>query len=233
MSKYHYQQLEYRRVESLMRFWCSQSKNETLKVLDFGCGRGKYLRLFAALGCQVCGVDANQEYVAEGRSEGYNVLTPAELKSSGMRFDVVFLSHLVEHLTPQELVELIPDLGDLLLADGRLVIITPVFGERFYHDFSHIRPYYPQSIRHAFGQQDAPLLFGGQGLIVLEDIYFFRDPFRTRTWRSFYINKGISGVLVRWLNKCLDWIWYASGGRVGALASWLGVYEKIGTRKAG
>lgn len=226
-NPFHYQHLEYQRVERLVATWSSQGSGRTLKVLDFGCGRGKYLRLLTSLGCDVCGVDANPQYVDENRDIGFNVLHTNEMASCSTKFDVIFLSHLMEHLAPQELVELVPTLCDLLKSGGRFVVITPVLGERFYHDFSHIRPYYPQSIRHAFGQQDAPLQFGGQGLIVLKDIYFFRDPFKTRTWRSFYINRGASGAAVRLLNKGFDLIWYVSGGRLGALASWLGVYEKI------
>lgn len=231
-NPFHYQHLEYRRVEQMVGGWIKQNPENTLKVLDFGCGRGKYLHLLSALGCTVCGIDANPEYVAENRGNGFNVLHPNELASCETKFDLIFLSHVVEHLTPQELIGLVPSLCDLLEEGGRLVVITPVLGERFYHDFSHIRPYYPQSIRHAFGQQDAPLLFGGRGLIVLTDIYFFKDPFRTRTWRAFYINKGVWGKTVRLLNKGFDYIWYASGGRFGAMASWLGVYEKINAQKA-
>lgn len=226
-NKFHYQHLEYRRVESLIKAWIRQKPEEELKVLDFGCGRGKYLRLLTSLGCDVCGVDANQDYAAENLRNGFNVLHPEELISCDTKFDIIFLSHLVEHLTPQELIDLVPNLCKLLNEGGRFVIITPVLGERFYHDFSHIRPYYPQSIRHAFGQEDAPLQFGARGLIVLKDIYFFRDPFQTRTWRSFYINRGILGAAVKLINRGMDFIWNASGGRVGVLASWLGVYEKI------
>ena len=82
------------------------------------------------------------------------MLPPTSVRERG-RVRLVFLSHLVEHLPPADLVLLIPRLCALLVPDGRLVLITPLLGERFFHDFSHIRPYYPQSLRHAFGQQTA------------------------------------------------------------------------------
>jgi len=223
----HYQELEFQRVHALFADW-SRDRNAPLKVLDYGCGRGKYLKLFGALGLEAHGVDINPAYVNEGQAAGFAVLHDAEMDSRAGSYDVVFLSHLIEHLHPDELVMLFPRLCAMLAAGGRIVILTPVAGERFYHDFSHIRPYYPQSIRHAFGQHDAPLSFAAQRLIELKDIYFFRDPYRTRTWRSFYAGPRWQRRFVDLLNRSFDLLWYASGGRIGTLASWMGVYEAIG-----
>jgi SAM-dependent methyltransferase len=223
----HYQTLEYERVRTLFRSFAA-GRSERLKVLDYGCGRGKYMRCFAELGFEVSGADLNTAYVAEGRAAGFATLTPEELLADPRpRFDIIFLSHLVEHLDPEDLTALVPRLCGLLLPGGRLVIITPLLGERFFHDFSHIRPYYPQSIRHAFGQQTSELSFGAATLIELKDIYFFKDPYRTRTWRSFYVGTGASGAFTRLVNRFFDLSWRVSGGRIGVKTSWLGVYEVL------
>ena len=223
----HYQTLEYERVRTLFGSFAN-GRSAPLKVLDYGCGRGKYMRCFAELGFDVSGADLNPDYVAEGRAAGFATFSPQELLGEPTpRFDIVFLSHLVEHLAPEELTRLVPQLCALLLPGGRLVMITPLLGERFFHDFSHIRPYYPQSIRHAFGQQASELSFGAATLIELKDIYFFKDPYRTRTWRSFYVSKGPKGAFTRLLNRFFDLSWRISGGRIGAKASWLGVYEIV------
>lgn len=220
----HYQTLEYSRVRRLFQGFASASPRP-LRVLDFGCGRGKYLRCLAELGHQVEGVDANPDYVAEGRAAGFEINSPDELLAGDASFDIVLLSHLVEHLPPAELATLIPRLCARVVPGGRLVLITPLLGERFFHDFSHIRPYYPQSIRHAFGQQTSEISFGNASLIELKDIYFFKDPYRTRTWRSFYVGGGLAGAFTRALNALFDGLWRLSGGRIGATTSWLGVYE--------
>jgi SAM-dependent methyltransferase len=223
----HYQTLEYARVERLFRDFAARSA-KPLRVLDYGCGRGKYLRCFRDLGLDVAGADMNPAYIAEGRGAGFAVYSPDELFDGNDRqYDVVFLSHLVEHLTPDELVEMVPRLCAMLAPGGRLIMITPLFGERFYHDFSHVRPYYPQSIRHAFGQMTSELSLGASRLIELEDIYFFKDPYRTRTWRSFYVSTGVRGALTRALNRLFDLSWRASAGRIGAKASWLGIYRML------
>lgn len=221
----HYQDLEFQRVSELFGGWASKHPRP-LRVLDYGCGRGKYLRRLREIGCDVVGADVNERYLEEGEAAGFRVYDALKFDFAHLRFDIIFLSHLVEHLGPDDLVILIPRLCELLEPGGRLVLSTPVLGERFYHDFSHVRPYYPQSIRHAFGQQVSPLSYAPTQLIELTDIHFFRDPYRTRTWRSFYVGPAWLRNLVNLLNAGFDLMWKITGGRFGVLASWLGVYEK-------
>jgi len=128
----------------------------------------------------------------------------------------------------EELRDLVSHVGaELELAPAENIIEWAVatFGERFFHDFSHVRPYLPQSVRHAFGQVGAPLSFGERNLIELVDIYFFKDPWRTRSWRSFYVGTGASRLATLAINALFDGVWRASGGRLGTVASWLGVYR--------
>ncbi|EJN34997.1 methyltransferase family protein [Pseudomonas sp. GM84] len=221
----HYQTLESRKVEQLFQSWKADS-NAPLAVLDYGMGRGKYLRIFHAMGLQATGVDINADYIEQAKNAGFEALHESELGGLEKRFDVIFLSHLIEHLDPDQLLHLLDRLIILLKPQGRLVMISPVLGERFFHDFSHVRPYYPQSIRHAFGQSSSPLSFGANERIVLKDIHFFRDPWRTRLWRSFYIQDSPYAPLTRLLNKGFDLAWRLSNGQLGATSSWLGVYHK-------
>jgi hypothetical protein len=223
----HYQSLEFKRVNALLaRRACDSAKR--LRILDFGFGRGKYFDSFAALRAEVVGVDSNPAYVAEAESKGVRAHSPeAFFGTDGTGFDVIFLSHVVEHLTPEALVDLVPRLCARLAPGGWLMIVTPTPGERFYHDFSHVRPYLPQSIRHAFGQVGAPISFGESRLIELVDIHFFRDPFRPRTWRSFYFGSRPARMLVSVLNAISETAWRLSGGRIGVVASWLGIYVLV------
>jgi SAM-dependent methyltransferase len=221
----HYQTLEYERIRALMADLAARHLGP-LRVLDFGCGRGKFLSCFLSLGCDVTGVDANPAYVAMAQSQKVPAFSPeAFFHNPVTKFDVILLSHVIEHLAPQALAELIPRLCDQLATEGRLIIVSPTPGERFYHDFSHVRPYLPQSIRHAFGQTGAPISFGESRLIELVDIYFFKDPYRTRLWRSFYVGGPISRTLTRMLNAGFDLLWRVSYGRIGTVASWLGEYR--------
>jgi SAM-dependent methyltransferase len=221
----HYQTLELNRVNTLIKAY-AEEKNYALKILDFGCGHGKFSLLFQSQGCKVTAVDVNPAYVASMRSQGLNSQTTEDfLNQSSEKFDLIFLSHVIEHLSPKKLVKLIPELCRHLKEDGRLVLISPTPGERFYHDFSHIRPYLPQSIRHAFGQTGAPISYGEGKMIKMIDIYFFKDPFRTRFWRSFYTGNPINRGFTKQINTFFDLLWKISKGRIGVHASWLGVYQ--------
>lgn len=222
----HYQALERRLVARMAAGWRGRD-GAPAKVLDYGCGQGTYLRVFRAAGLSVCGVDINPDYVASLCGEGFDVDEPRAFEQRGERFDVVFLSHLIEHLDPPALAQLMMSLCSRLVPEGRLVVVTPVLGERFYHDFTHVRPYTPQSLRHAFGRHDSPLSGGARGLIELVDIHFFRDPFRTRGWRTFYVGAPWARAAVARLNACFDLLWRATGGRIGTTASWLGVYRLL------
>jgi hypothetical protein len=178
------------------------------------------------MGCSVTAVDSNPAYVASAKRQGLAAFTPNDFfTGQPQRYDVIFLSHLIEHLAPAELIILIPSLCARLTPPGRLIIVTPTVGERFYHDFTHVRPYLPQSVRHAFGQTGAPISFGETNLIELVDIYFFKDPYRTRSWRSFYVGAWPMRTLTRLINALFDTLWRASRGRCGVVASWLGVYR--------
>ncbi|MGS0892688.1 class I SAM-dependent methyltransferase [Burkholderia stagnalis] len=221
----HYQTLEYDRILTLMR-QLQRPGHPALRVLDYGCGTGKFLDGFDALGCSVTGVDANIDYVERAHGNGFAAYGPdAFFARDHAPFDVVFLSHLIEHVAPEALVELVPRLCALMHRDSRLIIISPTPGERFYHDFTHVRPYLPQSIRHAFGATGMPISFGEAGLLEMTDIYFFKDPYRTRMWRSFYTGGRIKRAFTRSYNRLLDVAWRASRGRIGVTASWLGVYQ--------
>jgi len=229
MIKPHYQTLEFQRVDKIIRELTLQSSTP-LRILDFGCGPGKYATHFTSLGCHVTAVDANPSYVEKLCANGIECMAPDVFMAGEQgEFDVIFLSHLIEHIPPDELTALIPRLCRALSSSGRLVLITPLPGERFYHDFSHVRPYLPQSIRHAFGQLGAPISYGESRLIQMIDIHFFKDPYRTRTWRSFYTGPVWMQRVTRCINRMFDMAWLASGGRIGATASWLGIYQLADT----
>ena len=225
MTPAHYQTSEFRVVDKLIARLVENRKTP-LRVLDFGCGRGKYLACFAAHHCSVVAVDTNDSYVAMARDQGFQACSPEQLfDGAESAFDLIFLSHVIEHLAPDQLMNLIPKLCQRLRPGGLLMLVSPTPGERFFHDFSHVRPYLPQSIRHAFGQTGSPLSFGEKNLIELIDIHFFRDPFRTRLWRSFYVDQGVKRTLTKTLNRLFDFAWQISGGRFGITASWLGIYQ--------
>lgn len=220
----HYQSLELERVTQLMQN-LKQQEPATLRVLDYGCGTGKFLDLFCSLGMEASGVDINAEYIQRAVQKGQSAFDPESFFSIDTApYDIIFLSHLIEHLSPDALHALIPKLCKKLAAQGKLIVLSPIHGDRFYHDFTHVRPYLPQSFRHAFGATGMPNSYQEIKLLHLEDIYFFKDPYRPRHWRSFYKEKGFMPFITRRIVAVLDGLWRISGGRCGVTASWMGIY---------
>ncbi len=97
------------------------------RLLDVGCGNGRYLRTMRSLGWQVEGVELNRQSAESCRSSGLSVhtgdLASARLPSAS--FDVITARHVIEHIpTPHQFMA---ELARLLKPGGCLVIETPNF----------------------------------------------------------------------------------------------------------
>jgi len=129
-------------------------------VLDVGCGYGYFLQAAAAAGYHPFGVDVagHAVQVAAKRFAGHvfeGVLeTIPEL--AGRAFDVVFASHVVEHVAAPR--AFVTGLADRLSERGVLVLVTPnvrsllarLSGSRWvsYKFPEHVAFYDPHTIRH-------------------------------------------------------------------------------------
>jgi SAM-dependent methyltransferase len=97
------------------------------RVLDVGCGYGYFLHCAAAAGYDCYGVDVADKAVrmAETHLPGRVFAgTPASVDAlRGMRFDVIFGSHLIEHIPDPR--AFVADLAARLNPNGILVFVTP------------------------------------------------------------------------------------------------------------
>lgn len=172
------------------------------KLLDVGCGNGRFLRSMRTLGWQVQGVEFNGKSVEFCRYTGLDVhagdLVSARFPADS--FDVITVRHVIEHIpTPQEFMA---ELARILKPGGRLVIETPnfsslgwtLFGTRWY---AAGIPYHLM----LFSQGNLALLAGQHGLMPLKecletsqklflnslDMLFERQgrPSRKIKWRRF------------------------------------------------
>ena len=93
-------------------------------VLDFGCGQGGFLRVLAEAGCShLAGFDfvLYDELVKTPGTKFFDDLN--QIRDSGMRFDVIRMRHVIEHLTDVD--EIMCALGGLLNEGGRIIGQTP------------------------------------------------------------------------------------------------------------
>jgi 2-polyprenyl-3-methyl-5-hydroxy-6-metoxy-1,4-benzoquinol methylase len=96
-----------------------------VRVLDIGAGNGKFLAKARELGWEVVGVEPDPAAVAAARSLGLDVRKGdvESLVPEGSSFDVITMSHVIEHLhDPRRVLDLA---FSLLKPNGRIYIDTP------------------------------------------------------------------------------------------------------------
>jgi ubiquinone/menaquinone biosynthesis C-methylase UbiE len=114
------------------------------RVLDVGCGTGRWLRRYSSLGLEATGVDATPEMLRVARTRGTTApLVAGEANRLPFRdgeFDVVsdvtVIQHIPATLQPQALLEM----TRILKTGGRLILFELIRGED-----SHIFPRSPQN----------------------------------------------------------------------------------------
>ncbi|MFO8013083.1 MAG: class I SAM-dependent methyltransferase [Phycisphaerae bacterium] len=96
------------------------------RLLDFGCGTGRYVARMAAAGWHAEGIDLVPQAVAAGRQAGLTIhegtLPGGALPAS--HYDVITMWHVLEHV-PGPMATL-KAARDLLRPDGRLVVVCPM-----------------------------------------------------------------------------------------------------------
>lgn len=119
-------------------------------IIDVGCGRGMFLAELRSAGYEAIGIDASEESVAACKAKGFDIVQADAfeyLESQPDRLGGIFLSHVVEHLTPAQVVEFLELARRALRPGGRLIMVTPnvtdlwTMTEIFWLDVTHVRPY--------------------------------------------------------------------------------------------
>lgn len=172
------------------------------KLLDVGCGNGRYLRNMRSLGWQTEGVELNMQSAEFCRSTGLSVhngdLASAQFPAAS--FDVITVRHVIEHIpTPHQFMA---ELTRILMPGGCLVVETPNFSSLGWALFG--TKWYATGIPYhlmLFSQGNLALLASQHGLVSTRqeletspklflnslDILFARTgrPSRKIKWRRF------------------------------------------------
>lgn len=116
--------------------------NKNDKILDFGFGKGYLLRALRQDGfSNLSGCEIDEESLANENLFDINLidLNKDELNDN---YDVIILSHVIEHIKKQDVIEFLANLRKRLNRNGKLIISTPnaqsttgVFW--LYADFTH------------------------------------------------------------------------------------------------
>jgi SAM-dependent methyltransferase len=119
-------------------------------ILDVGCGLGRYLKRLVALGHSVTGIEKSgytRELMKKG---GYTVVSSVE-ELGAQTFDVVLMSHIIEHIAPSEFIPFMDSHLQLLAEGGILLIATPLMHGHFFDDYDHVKPYSALALTNIYG----------------------------------------------------------------------------------
>jgi O-antigen chain-terminating methyltransferase len=135
-------------------------------VLDIGCGRGEFLQLLREAGIEARGIDTDADMVAFCRGEGLDVDERdgvsylSELEDGAL--GGIFCAHVLEHLPPPELAQLLELARAKLRPGGLFAAETPnprtlISLSTFFSDLTHAHPLHPETLAYLARQAG----FGG------------------------------------------------------------------------
>ena len=126
-------------------------------TLDIGCGRGEFMSLLKENGIGIKGVDINEDMVLFCKKNGLEVLETDALtyldSLKDKSLDGIFSGQVVEHLQPNELINLLKLCYDKMIYGSYFVAetINPTclgtFSTNFYMDLSHVKPVHPETLK--------------------------------------------------------------------------------------
>jgi O-antigen chain-terminating methyltransferase len=135
-------------------------------VLDIGCGRGEFIELLAEYGAEARGVELDATLAAEGRERGLDVAAGDGVRHLAAQEDgslgAVVLLQVVEHLSPQQVIDLVGVARGKVRAGGLLLIETVnpqslyTFAHAFYLDPTHTNPIHPAYLEFVVRQSGWP-----------------------------------------------------------------------------
>lgn len=211
--------------KKLLEFISSLHLSADQKLLDIGCGYGKKLKLISALGINSVGVEVNPKLVQKCREADLKCITTDEFNQTTELYDVLLMSHIIEHFLPGQLLELMDSYLDRLKPGGHLIIATPLGTPYFYDDFDHIKPYHPAGISMVFGGDESQVQYYARNVIYLEDIWFRREPFKLTYFAGLYVRKHLRLPILT--NVILALLFRFSFGMIGQTNGWIGLYRKV------
>lgn len=193
------------------------------KVLDYGCGLGRYLRPLKELGINAVGVDVNVNTVEELRKQGFNTLSVEDFSDSYNTYDCIILSHIIEHISPFDLVPLIDSLLDRLESGGAMIIATPLLYDEFYDDYDHLKPYTHKAISILFSDY-AQQSIKPRGRLTCKYVWYRKWPY---VFHGRPGEKRLDSVVKRMANSFLVILFFLSFRMLGRRAGWVGLFTKL------
>lgn len=195
---------------------------KTANILDVGCGYGRTLALLKEAGYSPVGVDANPKIVEQNIKKNLTCCTSEDFFKLNNNYDVIIFNHVVEHLSPKDLLDFMNNYLSKLSNNGILIISSPINSKQFYIDFDHIKPYLPLSFDEIFNP-DFQVQYSCNRSMKRIFLSYIRTPYtnrnislRSQTWKMFPIAL---------LNVFLIFLSIISFGIIRKTMTWMAVYK--------
>jgi 2-polyprenyl-3-methyl-5-hydroxy-6-metoxy-1,4-benzoquinol methylase len=134
--------------------------DKKVKILDIGCGYGRYLLSLLKLGYKNCyGIDISEEQIDYARDViRINNIEKADamfwLENKELSFDVILAIDVLEHLNSDDLIVLCKKIYGSLKRGGKFIVQVPngiaPINPIIYGDLSHVRAFTAESIKQLF-----------------------------------------------------------------------------------
>lgn len=126
-------------------------------ILEIAFGSAHFLKWAKVQGFRVVGIEVNQDFVAKAAKENLEVYClPLQqiqnLSASIQQFDYIVLFDILEHLYPDEILDLFERLRGLLSAQGKVLCrfpngLSPFFTQTQWADLTHVTVLTPERLR--------------------------------------------------------------------------------------
>lgn len=107
-----------------------KNNDNNLKILDFGCGDGRYYHYFRKFFNErnIYGIEISKKRIENCREIGWNnvfLIKNNQLPFSSNMFDVINFMEVIEHIPKSEIDNILKELHRILKPNGKIIIGTP------------------------------------------------------------------------------------------------------------
>lgn len=176
------------------------------RLLEIGFGSGHFLKWACGKGFRVVGVEVNESFVKSAQQEGLEVYhlplqKISELNASLKKFDTIVILDVLEHLYPDEILNLFRSIYPLLETGGTVVCrfpngLSPFATQTQWADLTHVTVLTPERMRQVgiatgfevvhFCNSYRSLRVGKRSAVVKRVLYALRNVYEVLIGLFYY-----------------------------------------------